>query len=112
MVNKNEKTEGAKKVAATTAPKGRVTSKPKAATRAKGDAPATKAVKTVTAIKAAKPTKKTAAKPAAIRQEDIAFRAYLIGEKRQQQGISGDSLSDWVEAEQQLLGEWATRGVN
>ena len=109
MVNKQDKTEGAKKVAATTAPKGRIASKPKAVPRTASVAPAAKAVKTV---KAVKPTKKAAAKPAAIRQEDIAFRAYLIGEKRQQQGISGDSLGDWIEAERQLLGERATRGVN
>ena len=112
MVNKQDKTEGAKKVAATTAPKGRIASKPKAVTRATGVAPAAKAVKTDKAIKAVKPTEKTAAKPGTIRQEDIAFRAYLIGEKRQQQGISGDSLGDWIEAERQLLGERATRGVN
>ncbi len=112
MVNKQVKTEGAKKGATTTAPKGRVASKTKPVTRATGVAPAAKAVKTAKAIKAAKRTKTTAAKSAAIRQEDIAFRAYLIGEKRQQQGISGDSLSDWIEAERQLLGEWATRGVN
>ena len=100
MVNKREKTEGAKKTAATTAPKARTTAKPKAAARIAG------------AVPKAKPVKKETAKTAAIRSEDIAFRAYLIGEKRQQLGLPGDSLSDWVEAERQLLGERATHGVN
>ena len=87
-------------MAATTAPKRRVASKPKDATRVEGAAPA------------AKPAKKKTVKPPAIRQEDIAFRAYLIGEKRQQLGLPGDSLSDWVEAERELLGERITHGVN
>ena len=100
MVNKREKNEGAKKTAASAAPKSRVATKPKAVTR------------TAVAAPAAKPAKKKTAKPAAIRQEDIAFRAYLIGEKRQQLGLPGDSLGDWVEAERQLLGEPATHGVN
>lgn len=100
MVNKREKNEGAKKTATTTAPKSRVASKPKAATRAAGTVPA------------AKPVKKKPAKVATIRQEDIAFRAYLIGEKREQLGLSGDSLGDWIEAERQLIGERATHGVN
>ena len=103
MVNKREKNEGAKKTAATTAPKSRVASKPKAVTRTAGIVPAVKAVK---------PAKAKTAKPATIRQEDIAFRAYLIGEKRQQLGIPGDSLSDWVEAERQMFGERTTHGVN
>ena len=103
MVNKQEKNEGAKKPAAITAPKGRVASKPKAATRTAGTPPA---------VKSAAPAKRKAAKTATIRQEDIAFRAYLIGEKRQQLGLPGDSLGDWVEAERQLLGERATHGVN
>ena len=100
MVNKREKNEGQKKEAATTAPKPRIASKPKAATRTAGAAPA------------AKPAKRKTVKPPAIRQEDITFRAYLIGEKRQQLGLPGDSLSDWVEAERQLLGERTTHGVN
>ena len=100
MVNKREKNEGAKKTAAAIAPKRRTATKPKAATRTAGAAPV------------AKPAKKKTAKPSAVRQEDIAFRAYLIGEKRQQLGLPGDSLSDWVEAERQLLSERATHGVN
>ena len=103
MVNKREKNEGAKKPAATTAPKGRVATKPKATTRTASVAPA---------VNPAAPAKRKTAKPATICQEDVAFRAYLIGEKRQQLGLPGDSLGDWVEAERQLLGERATHGVN
>ena len=100
MVNKREKNEGAQKTATTATPKLRTAAKPKAAARvAKTVAPA-------------KPAKKKTAKVAAFRQEDIAFRAYLIGEKRQQLGLPGDSVSDWVEAEQQLFSERATHGVN
>jgi hypothetical protein len=103
MVNKREKNEGAKKVATTTAPKTRVPAKPKAASRIPG---------TVKTEKAAKPAKKKIATPLAFTQDDIAFRAYLIAEKRQQLGLPGDSLGDWVEAERQLRGERGTHGVN
>ena len=111
MVNKQDKNEGAKKAATTAAPKGRVASKPKAATRTAGVEPAVKSAQPAEK-QTAKPAKKKTAKPATIRQEDIAFRAYLIGEKRQQLGLPGDSLDDWVEAERQLLGERTTHGVN
>lgn len=100
MVNKRENNEGAKKTADTATPNQRTAAKPKAAARV------------AKAVPAAKPAKKKTAKAAAVRQEDIAFRAYLTGEKRQQLGLPGDSLSDWVEAEQQLLSERATHGVN
>lgn len=111
MVNKREKNEGAKKTAAKTAPKGRVVSKPKAATRTASVVPAVKAALPAKK-KSTKPAAKPAAKAVAIRQEDVAFRAYLMSEKREQLGLPGDSLSDWVEAERQLLGERATHGVN
>ena len=71
-----------------------------------------KGIKKGSLDKTSKPAKKKTAQPATIRQEDIAFRAYLIGEKRQQLGLPGDSLGDWVEAERQLLGEFATHGVD
>lgn len=103
MVKKREKNEDAKKVAATTAPKSRVTSKPKAASRVAG---------TAAANKAAKPAKKKTAKQLAFTQDDVAIRAYLIGEKRQQLGLPGDAVGDWVEAERQLFGERVTHGVN
>ncbi len=101
MVNKREKNEGAKKTATTTAPKRRTAAQPKAAARIAGDVPAAKPAR-----------KKTAAAPSAVLTEDIALRAYFIGEKRQELGLPGDSLGDWIEAERQLLGERATHGVN
>ena len=100
MVNKRDKNEEAKKTPVTTAPKGRTAAKPK---------PVARVAKTVPA---AKPAKKKTTKAATFSQEDVAFRAYLIGEKRQQLGLPGDSLSDWVEAEQQLVTERETHGVN
>ncbi len=104
MATKREKTEDVTKPAATV-PKTRGTAKPTATPRTASSTPAAPAAKAVL------PTKKKPAKAATIRQEDIAFRAYLLGEKRQQLGLPGDSLSDWVEAERQLLGT-ATHGVN
>ena len=103
---KQETKTGAKTKAATTAPKRGVATKPKAASRIPAEA---KAAKTA---KAAKPVKRKVAAGTAVRQEDIAFRAYLIAEKRQQLGLPGDSLSDWVEAERQLRSERGTHGVN
>lgn len=100
MVNKQEKIEGAKNTATTTAPKRPAAAKPKAAARTAGAAPA------------AKPARKKTAAPSAIRLEDISLRAYFIAEKRQQLGLPGDSLGDWIEAERQLLGERSTHGVN
>ena len=38
-------------------------------------------------------------------QEQIALRAYFISERRQQLGWEGDHLSDWAEAERQLIAE-------
>jgi len=40
-----------------------------------------------------------------ITTEEIATRAYFIAERRQLMGWPGDSKSDWVEAETQLLAE-------
>ncbi len=100
MVNKREKTEGAKKTATTAAPKRRTEAKPKAVTR------------TAEAAPKAKPAKKKSAAPSAISTDDIALRAYFIAERRQQLGLPGDSLGDWIEAERQLLGERTTHGVN
>ena len=99
MAMKQETKTRAKTKAATTAPMRAAAAKPKAASRVPAGAKAAKTAK-----------KKSAA--TAVRQEDIAFRAYLIAEKRQQLGLPGDSLSDWVEAERQLLGERGTHGVN
>jgi hypothetical protein len=110
MVNKREKTEGAK-TAAITAPKRRTVTKPKAAaaTRIAETEPAAKPAKKTTAIAPAtvpaNGSGNGTVNGSAPRTEDIAIRAYLIGEKRQQLGQPGDSLGDWVEAERQLIGE-------
>lgn len=72
-------------------------------------------VKTVKAkaTKAAKPAaKKPAAKKTAaveIPYAEIELRAYYIAEKRQRDGILGDSSGDWIEAERQLRAELAPK---
>lgn len=45
------------------------------------------------------------AAPKKLKQEQIAVRAYFISQQRQQMGLAGDHLSDWMEAERQLMGE-------
>ncbi|MEI6350847.1 MAG: DUF2934 domain-containing protein [Verrucomicrobiota bacterium] len=37
-----------------------------------------------------------------ISSEEIALRAYYLGEKRAKLGLPGDSAHDWIEAERQL----------
>ena len=37
--------------------------------------------------------------------EQVALRAYFIGERRRTLGIEGDETSDWVAAEKELLEE-------
>jgi hypothetical protein len=37
--------------------------------------------------------------------EQVALRAYFIGERRRSLGIHGDETSDWIAAETQLLAE-------
>ena len=67
------------------------------------------------------PTKKTSKKAAAsavagnlanqknkviqASKEQVALRAYFIGERRRSLGIAGDETSDWVQAEQELSQE-------
>lgn len=86
----------AKKSAASAAKKAPKTAT-KSAAKAKS-APAKAAV-----AKAAKPT---APEPApVITQDQIATRAYYIGERRQTMGWPGDPSSDWIEAEAQLIAE-------
>lgn len=94
MVNKTDTIEGAAKTAARTAPKRRATVKA-ASVRVPGAIAGTK--------KAAPKTKRTKTAPAAS-HEDVALRAYLIGERRQQAGQPGDATSDWLQAERELLG--------
>jgi hypothetical protein len=38
-------------------------------------------------------------------KEQVALRAYFIGERRRSLGIAGDETSDWVQAEQELSEE-------
>jgi hypothetical protein len=40
-----------------------------------------------------------------IAHDDIALRAYFIAERRQQMGWTGDSATDWADAEAQLKAE-------
>ena len=49
-----------------------------------------------------KSSKKVTARPS---NEQIALRAYFIGERRRTLGIVGDETSDWVAAERELLEE-------
>jgi hypothetical protein len=41
--------------------------------------------------------------------EQVALRAYFIGERRRTLGIQGDETSDWVAAERELLAELKTK---
>jgi hypothetical protein len=61
-------------------------------------------------------TKSTAAKGKARKNidaqpssEQVALRAYFIGERRRNLGIPGDETSDWVEAEREILEELRAR---
>jgi hypothetical protein len=103
MVNRPKKTEGAEKKAAITAPKRRVVTKAKPVARITQDEPAPKPAKTV---------KVKAAKLPSPSSDDIALRAYFIAEKRQKDGLPGDSLSDWVQAEAELISERRTNVLN
>jgi hypothetical protein len=81
---------------------------------AKAKASSAKGVKPAAPAKAAKPKSRSAAKPAAapkpapesvITRDMIATRAYFIGERRQRMGWAGDSSTDWIEAESQVIAE-------
>jgi len=52
-----------------------------------------------------KAVKKTKAASKKLAQEHIALRAYFISEERQRTGRDGNHLSDWMEAERQLMRE-------
>jgi hypothetical protein len=41
--------------------------------------------------------------------EQVALRAYFIGERRRNLGIPGDETSDWVEAEREISEELKAR---
>lgn len=53
-----------------------------------------------------KSQKKVTARPSS---EQVALRAYFIGERRRTLGIQGDETSDWVAAERELLEELKTK---
>ena len=71
--------------------------------------PAASTRKAATAAKPPKPaTRKKPAPPVtAVSEDAIRLRAYLIAEQRMQNGVDGDSASDWLEARRQLLEEAA-----
>jgi hypothetical protein len=52
----------------------------------------------------------TAVGDAAVTEEEIRIRAYLISEWRMQNGVAGDSARDWLEARRQLQEEFGKRG--
>ena len=52
-----------------------------------------------------KPTPPPASKSHHIPREDIQLRAYFISERRQTMGWPGNSSTDWIEAESQLVAE-------
>jgi len=95
------------------AKKSQAESKTKEVKTKKSAAPAAKkAPKSSTKSPAkAKVASPKAAKPAApvpapvITRDQIATRAYYIGERRQNMGWPGDPSSDWIEAEAQLIAE-------
>ena len=95
------------------AKKSKAESKTKEVKSKKPAAPvAKKSPKTVTKSPAkAKSLPVKVAKPAApapvpvITQDQIATRAYYIGERRQTMDWPGDPSTDWIEAEAQLIAE-------
>jgi hypothetical protein len=95
--------------AAVVAPPNPATAKPAArAAKPAKTAPAPAAVKPAT-----KPIKLTSSRrkapepavPRVVTHEEIAVRAYLIAEHRQNHGIWGEPHLDWIEAERQLKAE-------
>jgi hypothetical protein len=62
----------------------------------KADSPSARAVSKSVALK------NIDAQPS---NEQIALRAYFIGERRRNLGIPGDETSDWVEAEREISEE-------
>jgi hypothetical protein len=80
------------------APAKKAASKPPAAARAKS----------VTATPARLISRKRGGKSeitaviGSVTNDDIAVRAYFIGERRRHLGLPGDPQSDWLEAERQL----------
>jgi hypothetical protein len=82
----------------------------KAAAKAAGKSGRPAAVKSRTLRKPRAP-KSGISKPAksTFSDDDIRMRAYFISERRQQQGLPGDSAHDWLEALRQLQEEAGVR---
>jgi hypothetical protein len=57
--------------------------------------------------KSAKKTVSAATKDKVTRnsQEEVALRAYYIGERRRSLGMAGDEKSDWMQAEEEISQE-------
>jgi hypothetical protein len=73
----------------------------KSVQRKAGSSPITKAT-----VAKSKARKNVGAQPS---NEQVALRAYFIGERRRNLGIPGDETSDWVEAEREILEELKAR---
>lgn len=59
-----------------------------------------------TAVEKPKPATKSPTEATVRRYtQEIALRAYFIGEKRRTQGLRGDQEQDWLEAERQIIEE-------
>ncbi len=101
MGTTRKSSEGAVSKAAKLPPKRKVVAKPVAAE------PAAKPKARKPAAKAEVPKSVIATKKEAVvlTTEAVALRAYFISEKRAAEGRTGDSLTDWLEAERQLLAE-------
>lgn len=92
-------------VPAAKAPAKKATAKKPSAKVAAPAAPVAPVAKAPAAKAPAVKAKKAKVEKTAYTQDDIALRAYFIAEKRHREGIHGDSHSDWIEAERQLLAE-------
>ena len=69
------------------------------------DVPAKKTAKKSAARSAKTPTTLKNSRIIQENKDQIALRAYFIGERRRSLGIIGDETSDWVQAEQELSAE-------
>jgi hypothetical protein len=97
MGTKRTSSEGAVKKAAKLPPKRKVVARTKS----------TEAPVRATKPKSAAPAKETPASSnrPAVSVDLVALRAYFISQKRLEDGIEGDPLADWLEAERQLSSE-------
>jgi hypothetical protein len=93
--------------AAVVAPPKATTAKPTARAAAKPAKAAPAAAQPTKPIKLTSSRKKAPQSPAprTVTYDDIAVRAYLIAEHRQNHGIWGEPHLDWIEAERQLKAE-------